>query len=270
MTSPYAEVVGDPIAQSRSPQIHTFWLKALGIEGAYRAHRVTRAELPDYLAKRRADPAWRGCNVTMPLKLDALMLADDPTDRATAAGAANLLVHRDGKLIAANSDVGAVRDLVAPLVTAGEATLITLLGNGGAARAVLLAMRLLGAGPVLLQARDMGDATKLAVEFRLEQAPRLFDTPVDSRGLINATPLGMAGIAPTRIDISGMPTNGWVLDLVSNPLPTPLLVSAEARGLTTIDGLSVLVEQAADSFELLFGQKPPRNRDPELFAMLRA
>ena len=153
MTSPYAEVVGDPIAQSRSPQIHTFWLKALGIEGAYRAHRVTRAELPDYLAKRRADPAWRGCNVTMPLKLDALMLADDPTDRATAAGAANLLVHRDGKLIAANSDVGAVRDLVAPLVTAGEATLITLLGNGGAARAVLLALRLLGAGPVALQAR---------------------------------------------------------------------------------------------------------------------
>ena len=269
MTSVYAEVIGDPVAQSKSPAVHTFWLNALGIEGAYRAHQVTRAELAAYLTDRRADPAWRGCNVTMPLKLDALMLADDPTDRAAAAGAANLLIHRDGKLIAANTDVGAIRDLVAPLVAAGKTAPILLLGNGGAARAVLLAMRLLGAGPVTLQARDMADATKLAVEFRLEQGPRRFDTPVDSRGLINATPLGMAGVAPTRIDIGGMPADGWVLDLVSNPLPTPLLVSAAARGMTTIDGLSVLVEQAADSFELLFGHQPPRDRDADLFAMLR-
>ncbi|MCY7279535.1 MAG: shikimate dehydrogenase, partial [Sphingomonas bacterium] len=177
--------------------------------------------------------------------------------------------HRDGKLIAANTDVGAVRALVAPLMIVGEAMPITLLGNGGAARAVLLAMRLLGAGPVALQARDMADATRLAVEFRLEEAPRRFDTPVDSRGLINATPLGMAGIAPTWIDISGMPADGWVLDLVSNPLPTRLMANAAARGLTVIDGVSVLVEQAADSFELLFEQKPPRDRDAELFAMLR-
>ena len=270
MTSLYAEVIGDPVAQSKSPAIHAYWLKALGIEGAYRAYRVTRGDLAAYLADRRADPAWRGCNVTMPLKLDALLLADDPTDRAAAAGAANLLVHRDGKLIAANTDVGAIRDLVAPLVVVGQAAPIILLGNGGAARAVLLALRLLGAGPVTLQARDMADATKLAVEFRLEEGPRRFDTPVDSRGLINATPLGMAGVPPTRIDIAGMPADGWLLDLVSDPLPTPLSVSAAARGLTVIDGLSVLVEQAADSFELLFGQKPPRDRDADLFAMLRA
>ena len=278
MTSPpltslgtgYAEVIGDPIVQSKSPAIHHFWLKELGINGEYRAHRVSRAELSAYLADRRADPAWRGCNVTMPLKLDALLLADNLTDRATAAGAANLLVPRDGQLIAENTDVGAVRDLVAPLVTAGKANLITLLGNGGAARAVLLALRSLGAGPVALQARDMAEATSLAIEFRLEERPRRFDTPVDSRGLINATPLGMTGVAPTRIDIAGMPADGWVLDLVSNPLPTPLLAAAEARGLTTIDGLSVLVEQAADSFELLFGQTPPRRRDDVLFAMLRA
>lgn len=269
MTPVYAEVIGDPVAQSKSPAIHTFWLGALGIEGEYRAHRVTRADLAAFLADRRADPAWRGCNITMPLKLDALLLADEPTDRATAAGAANLLVNRDGTLIAANTDVGAIRDLVAPLVTAGKAAPIVLLGNGGAARAVLLAMRLLGAGPVALQARDMADASRLAVEFRLEEGPRRFDTPVDSRGLINATPLGMAGIAPTTIDINGMPADGWVLDLVSNPLPTPLLAGAAARGLTTIDGLSVLVEQAADSFELLFGRPPPRERDAELFAMLR-
>ena len=266
----YAEVIGDPIVQSKSPVIHKFWLSALGIEADYRARQVTRAELPGYLAERRADPNWRGCNVTMPLKLDALLLADNPTDRATAAGAANLLVSSNGKLTAANTDVGAVRDLVAPLTDPGKPNPIILLGNGGAARAVLLALRLVGAGPVVLQARDMAEATRLAVEFRLQQAPRRFDTPIDSRGLINATPLGMTGVHPTRIDITPMPANGWVLDLVSDSLPTPLLANAAARGIATVDGLSVLVEQAADSFGLLFGTTPPRDRDPDLFAMLRA
>lgn len=267
---PYAEVIGDPVAQSRSPDIHKFWLKALGLEGDYRATRVTRAELADYLADRRADPLWRGCNVTMPLKLDALLLADDPSDLATAAGAANLLVRQGGRLLAANTDVGAIRDLLAPHVTPSAETPIVLLGNGGAARAVLLALRSLEVGPIYLQARDMAEATKLAVEFRTGYRPRLFDTPVDSKGLINATPMGMTGVATTNIDLAGMPKDGWLLDMVSAPLPTPLMTRATAHGLTVIDGLSVLVEQAADSFELLFDAKPPRDRDPELFAMLRA
>lgn len=268
MTSsiPFAEVIGDPIAQSKSPMIFRFWLDALGIQGEYRATRVTRAEFNAYLVDRRADPNWRGCNVTMPLKLDALFAADDPTDRATATGAANLLILRDGSLVAANTDVGGVRDLVSPLARDS----VTILGNGGAARAVLLALKLLGSGEVRLQARDMAEATSLCVEFGLSEGPRPFDTPIDSSGLINATPIGMAGVTPTHIDITQMPVDGWVLDMVSAPLPTPLLAQAVARGLKTIDGLSVLVEQAADSFELLFGQKPPRDRDTILLAMLRA
>ncbi|WP_309602238.1 shikimate dehydrogenase [Sphingomonas sp.] len=268
MTSavPYAEVIGDPIVQSKSPAIHRFWLDVLEIKADYRATRVTRADFKAYLANRRADPAWRGCNVTMPLKLDALFAADDPTDRATATGAANLLTLRDGKLVAANTDVGAVRNLLAPLALDS----VIVLGNGGAARAILLALKLLGSVGVRLQARDMAEATSLCVEFGLGEGPRPFNSPIDSRGLINATPLGMAGIAPIHIDLSTMPADGWVLDLVSAPLPTPLLSAAAARGLTTIDGLCVLVEQAAGSFELLFGQKPPRDRDALLFAMLRA
>ena len=267
MTSniPFAEVIGDPIVQSKSPIIHRFWLDALGLSGDYRAKQLTRGELNPYLADRRANSDWRGCNVTMPLKLDALLAADEPTDRATAAGAANLLVAKDGKLVAANTDVGAIRDLIAPLARDS----VTILGNGGAARAVLLALRLLGAGDVRLQARDMGEAMALSVEFGLGAGPRPFDTPVDSGGLVNATPLGMAGVPATMIDIARMPATGWVLDLVSDPLPTPLLAQATARGLVTIDGLAVLVEQAADSFELLFGAKPPRDRDDELFAKLR-
>ena len=272
MTSivPFAEVIGDPITQSRSPAIHRFWLDALGIEGDYRATKVTRAGLAGHIAERRTDPTWRGCNVTMPLKLDALLLADDPSDRATAAGAANLLIHRDGKLHADNTDVGAVRVLLAPLFTPRAETPVVLLGNGGAARAVLLALRSLEVGPVLLQSRDIAEATKLAVEFRTGHRPRPFDSPVDTKGLINATPLGMSGVTPTMIDIDGMPDDGWVLDLVSTSLPTPLLARGAARGLRVIDGLSILVEQAADSFELLFGATPPRDRDADLFAMLRA
>jgi len=267
MTSsiPYAEVIGDPIIQSRSPTIYRFWFDALGIKAEYRATLMTRAGFRAYLADRRADPNWRGCNVTMPLKLDALFAADDPTDRATAAGAANLLVVKDGKLVAANTDVGAIREVVTPLARDS----VTILGNGGAARAALLALKLAGSGEVRLQARDMAEATSLAVEFGLDEGPRRFDVPVDSVGLINATPIGMTGVAPTHIDLGAMPATGWVLDLVSNPLPTHLLTQAKARGLVTIDGLAVLVEQAAYSFQLLFGTKPPRNRDAELIAMLR-
>jgi shikimate dehydrogenase len=269
MTISFAEVIGDPIAQSKSPAIHGFWLERLGIEREYRAKQVNRTELASYLAARRVDPDWLGCNVTMPLKLDALLLADEPTDVAATAGAANLLFRSEGELVAANTDVGAIRKLLSHLVEADRKAPIVVLGNGGAARAVLLALKSLGATAVTLQARDMAEATKLAVEFGLGVGPRRFDTAVDSKGLINATPLGMAGIAPSPVDMSAMPAGGWVLDLVSSPLPTPLLGSAKARGLTVIDGLSVLVEQAAESFEILFGQPPPRHLDEALFGILR-
>ena len=249
MTSrPYAEVIGDPIAQSKSPLIHGFWLDALGLDGDYRATLVGRDDFDAYFASRRADPAWRGCNVTMPLKLDALFAADEASDRATAAGAANLLVARDGRLIAANTDVGAIRDLIAPL----DRAIVTILGNGG------------------LQARDIAEATAMGLEFGLGQPPRTFDHPIEGIGLINATPIGMAGAPPRDFDIARMAQGGWLLELVSAPLPTPLMVRAAAHGLAIIDGLSVLVEQAADSFQLLFEQKAPRELDRELFERLRS
>ena len=264
---PHAEVIGDPIAHSRSPQIHRFWLDALGIAGDYRATRVTRADLSGFIAGRRSDPEWRGCNVTMPLKLDALLLADQRSDRAAAAGAANLLFVRDGALLAANTDIGAVARLLEPLI--GKTKSITLLGNGGAARAVLVAMRLLDFQNVRLQARDLAEARKLSVEFGIGQAPAPFDLPIASDGLINATPLGMTGHPPVALDLSRIPSSGWVMDLVTDPDPTELLQDARARGLATIDGLALLVEQAAASFELLFGRKPPRDKDDALMLALR-
>ena len=263
---PFAEVIGDPIAHSRSPGIHLHWLGLLGMEADYRATRVSRGELESFVAGRREDPAWRGCNVTMPLKLDALLLADKSSDRAAAAGAANLLAVRDGALFAANTDVGAVARLLEPLVKKTDG--ITLLGNGGAARAVLVALRLLEFEHILLQARDLGEARKLAVEFDLAEPVR-FDAPVETEGLINATPLGMTGHSPFALDVDAMPDSGWVMDMVTDPDPTALISAARARGLATIDGLTLLIEQASESFELLFGRPAPRDKDGELLLKLR-
>ncbi len=265
----YAHVIGDPIAHSKSPIIHRFWLDALGIEAEYTALRVPRADLDDYVARERQRAEWRGCNVTMPLKLDALLLADHATDRAAAAGAANILVPRDGKLMAGNSDVGAVMALVAPLLGKDKPEGIVVLGNGGAARAVLVALRYLQVEHVRIQARDMAAALALAVEFGLSEGPSPFNRPIDLGGLINATPLGMADHPALTLDLSAMPTGGWAMDMVTDPTETTLLIQARSEGLKTIDGIAMLVEQAAASFELFFGKPPPRDRDGALLEMLR-
>ena len=266
----YAEVIGDPVDHSKSPSIHNFWLAKLGLEIDYRATRVTRADLPAYLKERRGDSRWHGCNVTMPLKLDAAMLADAASDRAVAAGAANILVPKEGHLLAGNTDISAVLQLLGPrLQQQDRPGGITLLGNGGAARAVLVALRMLNIDDVHIQARDLSAAYKLAVEFGLSQQPRTFDMAIDSAGLVNATPLGMAGFPAIAVDIRGMPASGWVFDMVTEPRETLLLRAARERGLATIDGMAMLVELAAESFMLLFGHEAPRQYDADLMASLK-
>jgi shikimate dehydrogenase len=266
---PYGEVIGDPIDHSLSPVIHTFWIEKLGLRADYRRQRIDRAGLPAYLQSRRSDPAWRGCNVTMPLKLDAVRIADRATDRAVGAGASNLLIPRDGQVMAGNTDVSAVMVLLDRLAKSGTPIgSVTLLGNGGAARAVLMALHLLGVHDVRIQSRELAAAYKLAVEFKMRVEPVPFETPVTSDGLVNATPLGMPGMPPLAIDWRDMPSTGWVFDVV--PAPTPLIESARERGLRTIDGISMLVDQAAESFSFLFEQEPPRGDDAELMQRLRA
>ena len=265
----YAEVIGDPIDHSLSPVIHSFWIETLGIDASYGRRQVTRADLPGYISERRADPDWRGSNVTMPLKLDAIELADGATDRAVAAGAANVLMLREGKLAAANTDVGAIAMLLKRLYDAkARMGSVTLLGNGGAARAALVALKLIGLSAVRIQARDMVEARKLAVEFGLEVGPAPLTARIESDGLINATPLGMAGRDCLNCDLSHIPPGGWVFDMVTDPPDTPLLQAARQRGLATATGLDMLVEQAASSFKLFFDRDPPRDRDAELWQKL--
>lgn len=270
MTSFYAEVIGDPIDHSLSPTIHGFWLEALGIDASYGRRKVTRADLPAYLEEKRNDENWRGSNVTMPLKLDAITLAEGATDRAVAAGAANVLMLRDGKLVAANTDVGAIAILLSRLYEAkAPMGSVTLLGNGGAARAALVALKLVGLAAVRIQARDLGAAYKLAVEFGLEAEPAPFTAQIESDGLINATPLGMPGQECLNCDLSHMPQSGWVFDMVTEPAETPLIEAGRQRGLKTVGGLEMLVEQAASSFKLFFDRDAPRDRDAELWQKLK-
>ena len=261
--TPFAEVIGDPIEQSKSPLIHGFWLERLGIEAEYRRTRIGRDELPAFVAARRLDPRWRGCNVTMPLKLDALMLADERSDVAVQAGATNCLVPREGELLATNTDIVGVIAVVARLVKQRPTATVTVLGSGGAARSVLVALKQLGTGNIVVQARNRDEALSLAERFQLAFPPQPFDAPIHTDGLINATPLGMTGALPLHVNLEAMPRHGWIFDLVTSPNPTELVLRAERAGLSAAGGLTMLVEQAAAAFPLFFGREPPRDADSD-------
>lgn len=266
----YAEVIGDPIVQSKSPLIHRFWLDRLGIAGDYRATRVTAATLGAFLAERTADPAWRGCNVTMPLKQAVLDLVADPGGVRDAIGAANTLLRgEDGAPIATNTDAAGFWSPLAELDLAGQP--VVVVGAGGAARAVLFALTRVGVGRVTLLNRNVLKGAALLAQFGLKSAALPLDAPLPPAALIvNASALGMAGQPALALDLAGQPDDCIVYDLVYSPLETPLLANARARDLATIDGLEMLVGQAAVAFELFFGAPPPRALDEELRGLLTA
>lgn len=283
MTVPYAEVIGDPISQSKSPAIHTFWLKELGIEADYRTAHVQTTELADYFAARRLDPAWRGCNITMPHKQAALRFLDAIDPQAALIGAVNTVVRNaDGGLTGYNTDApGFLEPLLPRLAEPHLYRMARILGAGGAARAIVAALA--GAGfTLVLAARDLAKAQALLDElaprgehhavslahfadptdFAFDDRSQLFDL------VVNASPLGMAGQPPLVLDFSHVPPGSVIYDIVTNPLETPLLVGARARGFATIDGLAMLIGQAAVAFEKFFGQPAPRAHDAALRELL--
>ena len=270
MSQPYAEVIGDPVAHSKSPMIHGFWLKALGIDADYRATRVAPEDLGVWLAARRADPAWRGCNVTVPHKLAALDHVGDPGDVRGTIGAINTVFRgQDGALIGTNTDAGGFYAPIADRDLAGKA--VTVIGAGGAARAILFALSRIGVGRVTLLNRNPLKGAALLAAFGLKgQALPLTAALPPCALLVNATTLGMTGQPPLAIDLTPLPDDALVYDIVYAPLETPLLAAAHARGLETVDGLEMLVGQAALAFEILFGAAPPRERDDALRALLVA
>lgn len=274
MTHPYAEVIGDPIAQSKSPIIHNFWLEKLGIDADYRATRVTIPELADYFARRRADPDWRGCNVTMPLKQAISPLVERIDGFATRAGAINTVVRDGPALRGGNSDgAGFLEPLASLFVRGGWACLI---GTGGAARAIALALSDAGVN-LDLYGRTRDRALDLAAAIGVDARSHAIGDPLFAanhsvatgpRLLVNATSLGMTGHPPFPIALTGLSADVAVYDIVTSPLDTALLSQARAAGMRSFDGLQMLVGQAAVAFERFFGVAAPRAHDAELRELL--
>ncbi len=270
MIKPYAEVIGDPIAHSKSPLIHGFWIEALGLDGDYRRAHVTPDDLASYIAERRADPDWRGCNVTLPHKVAVMDMVDDPGDIRGTIGAMNTIVRQpDGSLIGTNTDAAGFYAPLAELDLEGAP--VAVVGAGGAARAVLFALARAGAGHVTILNRSPLKAMGLLATFGLKGEVVGLDAALPPVSLlVNGSSLGMTGQPPLDLDLSPLPEGAIVYDLVYAPLQTSLLKAAEARGLDTVDGLDMLIGQAALAFELFFGRSPPEGRDDELRALLTA
>ena len=267
MPIPYAEVVGDPIAHSKSPLMHRYWLESLGIEADYRARQVRLAEVGAYLAVRRKDPLWRGCNVTAPLKTEVLAHLSAIGPDARAIGAVNTIVPQgDEELLGVNTDAhGALLALAG--VEVGDAAII---GAGGAARAALFALKVMGVERVVVINRDMIRARAALDDLEMDGRVLPLGTSPAVDLLINASPLGMSGQPETPFDLSVLPIGATVFDMVYAPLETPLLAGARTRGLATIDGLRMLAEQGAVAFAAFFQDGPEVADTQELREVLRS
>ena len=259
---PLAGVIGHPIAHSKSPALHGFWLKRLGIKGHYIPLDIAPSDLRETL-QMLPRLGFVGVNVTIPYKEEVLKLANVVTDRAALIGAANTLIFRkDGKIHADNTDgSGFIANLRqhAPNwnPAAGPAA---VLGAGGASRAVIAALIEVGAPEIRVANRTRPRADALRSEFGAKiqvhewvQAGNMIE---GCAMLVNTTSLGMVGKPDMRVPLDALRSSMLVTDLVYAPLKTQLLIEAEAAGCTVVDGLGMLLHQAAPGFERWFGQRP--------------
>lgn len=262
MGIPYAEVIGDPVAHSKSPAIHQFWLNKKAFRAEYRATRVSADELAGFIDARRGDPDWRGCNLTMPHKQSILPLLDSVSSVAGQIGAANV-VYRDaeGRLHGCNTDVHGVRHCLAGTEVMNRKALIV--GAGGAARAAAFALAR-EAAEVDVMNRSVDKARQLLLDFRLRGRAMPLGKFPEVDILVNASALGMHGKAWPVLDLDDLPLGATVLDMVYFPLRTALLEAARRRRLTSVGGIDMLIGQAAEAFSLFFGEARPSGADAEL------
>ena len=269
-----AGVIGWPIAHSVSPALHGYWLRELDMDGALVPLSVARENFARVIRSLQHS-GFRGVNVTLPHKEAAFALADQADDAARAAGAANLLIfHVDGRIEARNTDMVGLRESVREKLSGLHGGTAVLLGAGGAARGVVLALNELGATQIHILNRHLGKAQALARAFTPPLKSQLLPGELKDWAkvagaadlLINATSAGMKDHPPLALDLAPLRASAAVLDIVYNPLETELLKSAKARGHMTIDGLGMLMHQAVPSFEAFFGARPKVT--PGLRAML--
>lgn len=256
-----AFVIGHPIAHSRSPLIHGTWLAEHGIDGSYEAIDVAPAELPAFFERLRAGE-FAGGNVTIPHKEAVFALCDSVDDLAKTIGAVNTLVVRNGKVHGYNTDyLGFLGNLDAAVPGWSDGPRDALvIGAGGAARAILVALRERNGGKVHVLNRTLANAEALVEEI---------DGPFEAHGfeafaelapkigiVVNTSSIGMHGSRFDWLDMSLLPKTSLVTDIVYTPLITPLLADAQAHGLHIVDGLGMLLHQAVPGFADWFGVRP--------------
>ncbi len=265
-----AGVIGWPVSHSLSPRLHGFWLGTYAIDGAYVALPVASAHLEQAV---RGLPAlgFAGANVTVPHKEPVLTLMDEVSETAARIGAVNTIVCRDdGTLFGDNTDAyGFLNNLTSSVPAwCADAAPALVLGAGGASRAVIDALLSGGCPEVRLCNRTPTRAETVAAEFGDRVRPVAWedrgDAGADIGVLVNTTSLGMVGQPPLEMPLDLVPATAVVTDIVYNPLETPLLAAAAARGLSTVDGLGMLLHQAVPGFAAWFGTTP------EVSAELRA
>lgn len=259
---PLAGVIGSPIAHSKSPKLHGHWLRTYGIQGYYIPMDVAQADLRTVIGAL-PKAGFVGVNVTIPHKESVLALADVVTDRAALIGAANTLIFRsDGRIHADNTDgYGFIANLRQSAPdwdpAAGPAAVI---GAGGAARAVVASLIEVGVPEIRLANRTRARAEALRQEFGAKvvvsdwvQAGNMLE---GARTVVNTSSLGMIGKPDFRVPLDALSPEAVVTDLVYTPLRTHLLEEAASIGCTTVDGLGMLIHQAAPAFERWFGIRP--------------
>lgn len=260
MAEPRAFVCGHPVAHSRSPLIHGYWLREIGLAGSYERIDVVPEAFPAFLS-RLPGGVYAGGNVTIPHKEVAFALVERHDAAAETIQAVNTLWIEKGKVVGGNTDAyGFAANLDEGAPAWRNAASATLLGAGGAARAVVHALRQAGIAQVRIVNRTLARAEELAAGFGggvsahawTESGELLRSTDI----LINTTSLGMPGQPEMDVDLAALQDSAIVTDIVYVPLMTPLLRQAQARGLQTVDGLGMLLHQAVDGFEHWFGVRP--------------
>ena len=279
MSRPYAEVIGDPIAHSKSPLIHNFWLGKLGIDAEYRTCHVRAEELADYFVRRRGDAEWRGCNITVPHKESATRYVDLLLPGYQDIGAINLAIRRGDALLGGNTDldgvIGPINQFHDTLFNFGNVPprKVGIIGAGGAARAAVAALKAIGwVGEWRMAVRRPDRGRAILNAFGLKGSV-IQISDQDFSGLdilINASTMGMGETTDSPLMLDKLAERALLFDMVYSPLQTGLIRNARRQGHAVISGLEMLIGQAGSAFNHLFGQPAPREHDAELRALLTA
>lgn len=255
-----AGVIGHPITHSKSPLIHGYWISKHGLLGSYDAIDISPAQLETGVRKLITQ-GYRGFNVTLPHKQEILKLCDDVDDTARSIGAVNMISIQNGKLKGFNTDAfGYIENLKAHNGSIDKSKPAIVLGAGGAARAIVYGLLQGGFQNIIVTNRTL----EKAIEIAAMDGEKVKTCPWDEREmalsdaglLVNTTALGMTGKEKLLIDLSRLPQDAVVSDIVYAPLMTDLLLQAKERGNTVVTGIGMLLHQARPAFAEWFGVMP--------------